>query len=121
MPDPQRDIAPIIEPAAPPAAPAGPDYMLPLAVALGGLLLIAALALRWRRRAPLRALRKLAHAPDSIAAANALAALVSRCGVAPPPDWQDELQRLRFAPPAEDAAATLARLCRSAEEFIQAR
>jgi len=121
MPDPQRDIAPIIEPVSPPAAPAGPDYVLPLAVALGGLLLIAAFAWRWRRRAPLRNLRKLAQAPDPIAAANALAALVSRCGVSPPLDWQDELERLRFAPPADDAAAALARLCRSAESFLQTR
>ena len=121
MPDPQRDIAHIIEPAAPPAAPAGPDYVLPLAVALGGLLLIAALVWRWRRRAPLRALRKLAQSPDPIEGANALAALVSRCGVAPPLDWQNELERLRFALPAEDAAAILARLCSSAEIFLRTR
>lgn len=121
MPDPQRDIAPIIEPAAPPAAPAGPDYSLPLALALGGLLLIAALVWRWRSRAPLRVLRKLAQAPDPLEAANTLAVLVSRSRVAPPQDWQDELERLRFAPPADDAADLLARLCQQAETFLRAR
>jgi hypothetical protein len=121
MPDPQRDIAPIIEPAAPPVPPAGPDYILPIAMSFGGLLLIAALAWRWRRRAPLRALRRLAHAPDQVAAADALAALVSRSPIAPPPDWQGELERLRFALPAADAADSLARLCRQAETFLRAR
>lgn len=121
MPDPQRDIAPIIEPAAPPALPPGTDYAVPLAVALGALLLIAVLAWRWRRRAPLRSLRKLAHAPDPVAAAHALAALASRFRVAPPPDWQDELERLRFGPPVENAAEVLLRLCRRAESFLQTR
>lgn len=121
MPDPQRDIAPIIEPVVPPALPPGPDYTPAIAVALGGLLLLAALAWRWRRRAPLRNLRKLAHAPDPVAAANALAALSGRFRVAPPQDWQDELERLRFGPPVEDAAAVLLRLCGRAEFFLRAR
>lgn len=121
MPDPQRDIAPIIEPAAPPVAPAGLDYTLPILLGMGGLLLLAALAWRWRRRAPLRALRKLAHAPDPVAAADALAALLASQGIAPPAYWQSELERLRFGPPVEYANAILARLCRVAESFLRVR
>jgi hypothetical protein len=122
MPDPQRDIAPIIEPAAPPAPPAGPpDYVLPVALSVGGLLLIVALVWHWRRRAPLRALRKLAHAPDPVAAAAALAALVASQHIAPPRFWQEELELLRFGPPSEYADAILARLCRSAESFLRLR
>lgn len=121
MPDPQRDIASIIEPAAPPAPPVGPDYVLPVALSVAGLLLAAALAWHWRRRAPLRALRRLAQTPDPVEAANALAMLVRRHGLTPPSGWQGELERLRFAPPADDAAESLARLCGQAENFLKAR
>jgi hypothetical protein len=121
MPDPQRDIASIIEPPAPPALPAGPDYTLPVVLSVGGLLLIAVLVWYWRKRAPLRALRNLTHASDPVEAANALAALVRNHGMTPPPEWQHELERLRFAPLADDAAGTLASLCRQAETFPQAR
>lgn len=121
MPDPQRDIAPIIEPAAPPMPPAAPDYTLPIILALGGTLLLIVLAWHWRRRAPLRALRKLAHAADAVAGANALAALMRQHGVAPPQIWQEELDRLRFGPPLENADAVLQRLCQGAELMLRRR
>lgn len=121
MPDPQRDIAPIIEPVAPPALPAGPDYTWPVALALGGLLVLAVLAWAWRRRAPLRSLRRIARASDPIAGANALAALIARQGVTPPRVWQEELEMLRFGRPAEYARDVLARLCQGAEIFLKAR
>lgn len=121
MPDPQRDIAPIIEPLAPPMLPAGPDYTLPIILALGVLLLLAALAWYWRRRAPLRSLRRIAHASDPTAGADALAALMTRHGVTPPQIWQEELELLRFGPPAEYADNVLARLCQGAEVFLKMR
>lgn len=121
MPDPQRDIAPIIEPAAPPPPPAGPDYVLPAVLAVGGVLLLAALAWRWRKRAPLKTLRRLAQEADSVEAANALAALIKKHRIAVSSDWQGELERLRFGPPDEGAAESLARLCRQAETFLKTR
>jgi hypothetical protein len=121
MPDPQRDISPIIEPAAPPAAPAGPDYVLPAALIVGALLVIVAFIWVWRRRAPLRALRRLARAPDPVAGADALAALLASRRIKPPAHWQSELDLLRFGPSLEYADDILARLCQSAETFIQTR
>lgn len=121
MPDPQHDIAPIIEPLAPPLPPAGPDYMLPATAVLCGLLLLVALAWHWRRRAPLRALRRIAQLPDPIAGADELAALVARQGLKPPRAWVEELEMLRFGPPAEYAGNVLARLCQGAEIFLKAR
>lgn len=35
--------------------------------------------------------------------------------------WRQNLERLRFGPPAPDAAATLARLCREAEAWLKSR
>jgi hypothetical protein len=121
MPDPQRDIAPIIEPLAPPMPPAGPDYTFAVVLGLAALLLAGWLYWYWRRRAPLRALRKLSQASDPIAGADALAALVASRHVTPPAFWQEELELLRFGPPAEDAEAVLARLCQGAESMLRAR
>jgi hypothetical protein len=121
MPDPQRDIAPIIEPVAPPLPPAGPDYTWPVALAVGGLLLLAVLVWAWRRRAPLRSLRRIARASDPIAGANALAALVAQQSLRPPRAWEEELEMLRFGPPADYAGDVLARLCQGAEHFLKAR
>ncbi len=121
MPDPQRDIAPIIEPAAPSMPPAGPDCTLPAMLALGGLILFAVLFWHWRRRAPLRALRKISHASDPFAGANALAELMASQRITPPAFWQEELELLRFGPPADDAAAMLSQLCQGAESLLRAR
>lgn len=119
MPDPHKDLAEIIEPAAPPPAAAQADYPLPLALAAAAVLLVFIAWRFWRRRAPLRALRRLASAPDAQAGAAGLARLMA--GHALPEPWRQELERLRFARPAPDAATTLARLCREAEGFLRAR
>lgn len=121
MPDPQHDIAPIIEPAAPPMPPAGPDYTMAVALGLGCLLLLAMFLWYWRRRAPLRVLRRISRASDPVAGANALAALVASRHITPPAFWQKELELLRFGPLAEDADAVLARLCQGAESFLKMR
>ncbi len=121
MPDPQRDIAPIIEPAAPPLPPAGPDYTLPAMLVLGGLILFAVLFWHWRRRAPLRTLRKIAQTPDAAAGADALAALVKRQGITPPPFWQEELELLRFGPPTQDAPSLLKHLCQGAAAMLRVK
>lgn len=121
MPDPQRDIAPIIEPAAPPMPPAPPDFGPAIGLAACALLLAVWLHWRWRKRAPLRALRRLACASDPVAGADALAALMASQRVTPPAQWQAELELLRFGPPAEDAQAVLARLCQGAESMLKGR
>ena len=116
MPDPHRDLAEIIEPASPPATATPAHFMRPQALA--GAAVLPLLALWWllRRRAPLRALRRLARSPDVAAAAAALARLAE--GHAATTAWRQELERLRFAPPTPEAASTLARLCREAESFL---
>lgn len=121
MPDPQRDIAPIIEPAAPPMPQAAPDYSLALAIAAGGLLLAAWLYWRWRRRAPLRALRGISQISDPIAGSHVLAVLMREYGNEAPQAWQEELDQLRFGPPQENAGAALARLCKDAESMLRRR
>lgn len=121
MPDPQRDIAPIIEPVPPVKVPVGHDHALPIAIAFGVLLLLAVLAWHWHRYAPLRELRRLARAPDPVDAAGALARLVTRLPFSPPADWLDELERLRFGPPVENASMVFARLCMQAETFLKSR
>jgi hypothetical protein len=118
MPDPHKDLAEIIEPAAPPVAAAPADHTPSLALAFASLAPLLAAAWFWRRRAPLRALRRLSRAPDVAAAAAELARLMQ--SRAAPQPWRRELERLRFARPAPDAAATLARLCREAEAFVRA-
>lgn len=126
MPDPHKDLAGIIEPSAPPA-PLPADYTPHLALAFAALLFILAAAWLWRRRAPLRALRRLARCADVPVAAAALARLMATRQA--PESWRLELERLRFARPAPEVApyatpqatATLARLCREAEGFLRAR
>ena len=123
MPDPQRDLAPIIElPAAPPPAAHGHGALLPM---LGLLCLIAILAagLVWfrRRTAPRRAVRQLARSAEPHRAADALAALVAAREIEPGAGWRQELERLRFGRPGPDDAATLARLCTEAESALGRR
>jgi hypothetical protein len=123
MPDPLRDLAPIIAPSPPPAVTQhGAMAWSPTVVVLLLTVFIALLtSWRWRRRAHVRALRRLGHAHDPQAAAHALARLVRRRGLRPQPAWLQELERLRFAPPAADAAATLRRLCAQAETLPRGR
>ncbi len=121
MPDPQKDIAPIIEPVAPPMPEASPNHVLPPLIGLGCLLLIAILAWHWRKRAPLRSLRRLMREPDPVDAAHALAVLIRKQRISPPAAWQTELERLRFGPSFDGAADSLTRLCRQAETFLKAR
>lgn len=119
MPDPHKDLAEIIEPAAPPAAVAPADYLLPLALTITAVLLVFIAWWFWRRRAPLRTVRRLARATDVQAGAAELARLMA--GRAAPESWRMELGRLRFARPEPDAATTLVRLCREAEGFLRVR
>lgn len=119
MPDPQRDISAIIEPPPPPLPPPPPDYTLPAVLALGGLIVLAVLVWFWRRRAPLRALRRIAKATDPVAGANALAILIASQRVTPPAFWEEELELLRFGPPAEDAQAMLTQLCQGADSMLR--
>ncbi|MDP2833501.1 MAG: hypothetical protein Q8Q28_09500 [Pseudomonadota bacterium] len=122
MPDPHKDLAAIIEPAAPPVAAAQADYLLPLALTITAVLLVFIAWWFWRRRAPMRALRRLARATDAQAGAAGLARLMA--GRAMPESWRLELERLRFAHPAPEAttiaATTLTRLCREAEGLLRA-
>lgn len=124
MPDPQRDLAPIIElPAAqPPTAAHDHGPLLPM---LGLLCLIALLAagVVWfrHRTAPIRTIRKLARATEPRRAADALAALVAASAIEPGASWRQELERLRFGRPGADDAATLARLCTEAESASRRR
>lgn len=121
MPDPQRDIAPIIEPVAQIAEPVGLNYTLPIALVLAGLILIAFTIWQWRRRRPLKELNKIAKVSDPIKAADALAALVKRYSITLSAECQNDLERLRFSPPTVDADETLLRLCREAQSFLQTR
>ena len=121
MPDPHKDLAPLIEPLPPPITEAGGamPWVPAGAVVLPVLLIVLALAWRWRRTVPLRTLRRLARSDDPVAAAGELDRLIARHTLQPAPAWHLELERLRFAHPSPEAAATLARLCREAETLIR--
>ncbi len=121
MPDPQRDLAAIIEPPPPAQAPAGPDLSMPLALGVIAALLRAVVYGYWRRQAPRRALRRLARSADPVLGARELARLLPRLPVQPDPDWLARLEALRFGRPSPDAAAILARLCAEAETRWQSR
>jgi HAMP domain-containing protein len=97
--------------------------MLLWVVAAGILLalLLLVTAWLWRRRAPVRALKRIARQSDPIQAAHQLAQLVKQLGKPAPNDWLATLAHVRFGPPAAEHAATLPRLCAEAHEFIQAR
>lgn len=123
MPDPHKDLAPIIEPAPPPTPAGEPSYALAMGLALAGIVIVAAAAWWWRRRRPLRTLRQLTALAESGKGevrdlADRLATLLPQFKRAPDPEWLDALQRLRFGPPHDDAQAIFARLCREAQAYL---
>jgi|GEM_PF-5408948 len=130
MPDPQRDLAPLIElppPSstsllslakdAPWAHPDAGDWAI-YALLLGAtaVLILKGLAL-WRRRRPYHYLRQLTTETSPKAAADRLARLYPQLRGTPDRVWLSDLEHLRFAPPHADDAATLARLCVMAMHF----
>ncbi len=124
MPDPLKDLAPIIEPLAPPAPAGEPGYFLAMGLALAGIVIVALAAGWWRMRQPLRALGQLTALAESGEGeardlADRLAALLPHFRRAPDPAWLDAMQRLRFGPPREDAQAVIARLCREAAMMLR--
>lgn len=124
MADPQTELAPIVEPTAPGTAP-GLQDMAPVGIGAAVIALLLAIVLAWllrrRRQAPLRRLRQLPELVDPIAAADELAALLRRHDVVPDVAWATELEALRFGPRADDARATLARLCRDAASALKVK
>ncbi|NWG87950.1 MAG: hypothetical protein HXY26_10670 [Hydrogenophilaceae bacterium] len=114
MPDPTKDLADIVEPVIPLAATPSNDWLLLTGAALAGIAIVAGLYWHWRRRAPLRTLRRLRGRTDIQGAAGELAALLPQFRRAPEPLWLDELQRLRFGAPQQDAQAMFDELCQQA-------
>ncbi|TCS73094.1 hypothetical protein EDC61_103217 [Sulfuritortus calidifontis] len=121
MPDPIADLADIVEPAIPVAAATGGDWPVVAAGVASGLALLLGLYWHWRRRAPRRALQRLRIRTDPQRAAGELAALLPQFKRAPEAQWREELQRLRFGPPQDDAQAVFERLCREAETMLVSR
>jgi len=119
MPDPHKDLAPVIEPLAPPPTHSIATDWLPWGGSLALALAAGLLALWWyRRHAPVKALRRLSRSDDPRAGADALAQLVRRYKLRPDAAWQADLERLRFARPGEHAPGELARLCQAAQDML---
>jgi hypothetical protein len=135
MPDPHKDLAPIIGPSPPPPVPHEGGWVVPTALGLLAVLLMLGLVWYWRRRAPQRELRRLSDSPDAGQGGERLAALMRRhhhlgrleAHRCPPAlagreaawrAWVLELERLRFAPPTADDGARLARLVREGEALL---
>jgi len=125
MPDPQRDLAPIIElPAAKPSQVAHSHLPVESGLVAAGLLLVGLSAWwYWRRTTPLRKLRRLARTSASPrVGADALAVLMAaRPAVILDPAWHRGLERLRFGRSGPDDAEVLARLCREAAAALRRR
>ena len=128
MADPHQLLAPLIEPPLP-GVPVPPESSLAVLYPfmwLGGLVLLLALALGvavwlWRRRAPERALGRIARLNDPVQAAHQLAKLLGTRAIQPPASWQEALERVRCAEPATEHPDTMARLCAQARPFLKAR
>lgn len=116
MPDPQQDLAPIVPPVQPAddAAATGLPVLPTAAVAV----LVLGLAYWWQRRAPLRALHRLLDAADPVGTAHRLAAWLRKQGVCLADASLQELDRLRFGKPVDDAQMRIARLLREAEDSL---
>lgn len=123
MADPHVILAPIVEPTLPPV-----QEVAPPPVALLPLVLIAALFMAtagaafgwWRRTVPVRALRRIARSREVTQGAQELARWQQRHWPAAAPHWRQALDRLRFGPAEEAAAATLQRLCAEAQQALAA-
>lgn len=122
MADPYVILAPLVEPPLPPvpAAVAHSTPWLLLSALLVTVLVLALWFWWWRRARPGRALRRIARMPDTAQGAHALAQWQCRHARAVTPQWQLDLDRLRFAAPDAQAAQTLQRLCVEAAEFVRA-
>jgi hypothetical protein len=121
MPDPHKDLAPIIEPAAPLIEYSGSPWLVPV-VSLAVLLALVLLVFwQWRRRAPRRALRKLKNQSDPVTGANLLAGWMRRHDLQFDEANKQIFDRLRFGTPAEKCDATFARLCGEAEDLLRKR
>jgi hypothetical protein len=119
MPDPHKDLAPIIEPLAPAVAPHGHNWMVP-AGSVAVALVIAGVAIwRWRRNAPMRELSRISRCAAPIDGAHLLAEWMRRHSLQANANWQRDLARLRFGPPAEASAIVFARLCREAHALLK--
>jgi len=119
MPDPHKDLADIIEPQIANVSTADHDWVLIGGSVALGLAVAGGLYWHWRRRAPLRALRRLRNLPDPQRAADELAALIPQFKADPEPAWLHDLNRLRFGPAQEKARAVLDDLCRQAEALLR--
>lgn len=123
MADPHVILAPLVEPPLPPVPAAAPEATLPWLLLLGlgsALIVLALLAWAWRRRAPQRALRRIARQADAVQGAHQLAHWQRRHAPAMSAEWQQALERLRFGPADDAAAATLQRLCAQAAQARRA-
>ena len=117
MADPHVILAPIVEPPLPPvpAAPPAPVAALPLLLALLALTLVVAAAFWWWRRGEAaRSLHRIARNADVQQGAQRLARWQAMHWPAAPQAWRQVLDRLRFGPSDDAAAATLQELCAAA-------
>jgi hypothetical protein len=119
MADPHKDLAPIIELPAPPVAPDGMPWLAPAISLLAVLVLALLVYWQWRRRAPLRDLRKIENQPDPIEGAHLLAGWMRRQSLQFGAADRQTLERLRFGLPAHEAGATFAQLCNAAASLLR--
>lgn len=114
MPDPHKDLADIVEPQITVATASGGGWLEIGGIAIVASLVAGVLFWHWRRRAPLRALRRLRRRTDVQQAADELAALLPHFKQTPDATWLEALQRLRFGPAQEDAQLVFDTLCEQA-------
>jgi hypothetical protein len=121
MPDPQKDLAPIIQPAAPHVQAEHNGSAIPIVAMLLALTLLVWGLWLWRRAAPRRTLRRLRTVGNTTEAVRRLAAW-ARAQSRPLPDaWQQQLERLRFDRPGEGDKVKLDRLLLEAEAWLRRR
>jgi hypothetical protein len=119
MADPHKDLAPIIELPAPPVAQEGMPWLAP-AISLLAVLAVALLVYwQWRRRAPLRGLKKIMCMTDPVEGAHRLVGWMQRQSLQFGVEDQHVLERLRFGLPAKESGATFAQLCDAATALLR--